>query len=152
MRAAVSFFGHMGMEMDPRELTDHEKARLKTIIALHKKHRDLIHSGKLERLESDGNSTDFGIVSHDKTQALYAYNSVTETKRTAPKKYHFKGIDETKSYRLNMIWPTDLKEYSESVLSKVENQVFTGQALSQFGMQLPIQFPQSALIFELNAV
>lgn len=152
MRAAVSFFGHMGMEMDPRELTEREKARLKTIIALHKKHRALIHSGKLERLESDGNSTDFGIVSQDKTQALYAYNSVTETKRTTPKKYHFKGIAENKSYRLNLIWPTDLKEYSDSVLSKVEGQVFTGQALSQFGMQLPIQFPQSALIFELNAV
>jgi alpha-galactosidase len=152
MRAGVAFFGHFGLEMDPRELTDHEVAALTSAIALHKKHRQLIHSGKLVRLDSDGNSVDFGIVSEDKSQALYAYNSVTETKRTMPKKYRFNNLDKHKNYRFNLIWPTQLNEYSESILSKIEGGVFSGELLVELGMQLPISFPQTTLIFELNAV
>jgi len=150
MRAGVSFFGHLGLEMDPRELNEHEMQALSDIIALHKKHRTLIHSGELIRLDTDGNSVDFGIVSSDKSHALYAYNSVTETKRTMPKKYRFTGLDATKTYQLNKIWPTSLKEYSPSILAKIEGQKISGQALIQVGMQLPISFPQTTLIFELK--
>ena len=152
MRAGVAFFGHMGIEMDPRELTDHEREQLTHVIALHKKHRALIHNGRVIRANSDGDSVDFGIVNDDQTQALFSYNSVNETKRTAPKKYRFNGLDATKKYQLDFIWPTKHKEFSTSVLSKVDGQVFTGEALMQFGMQLPISFPQTTLIFELNEV
>ncbi|MEQ3658990.1 MAG: alpha-galactosidase [Glaciecola sp.] len=152
MRAAVSFFGHMGLEMDLRELTEHEVTALQQVIALHKKHRSLIHSGNLIRLDTDGNSVDFGVVNQAQTKALYAYNSVTETKRTMPKKYRFQGLNPSTNYRLNLIWPTVLKEYSPSILSQIEGQIFNGQLLSDMGMQLPISFPQTSLIFELTAV
>jgi alpha-galactosidase len=152
MRAGVAFFGHMGIEMDPRELTDHEREQLTHVIALHKKHRSLIHNGRLFRANSDGDTVDFGIVNNDKTQALFSYNSVNETKRTAPKKYRFNGLDATKQYKLDFIWPTKHEEFSTSVLSKVDGQVFTGESLMQFGMQMPISFPQTTLIFELNQV
>jgi len=152
MRAGVSFFGHLGLEMDPRELSEHEMQVLSDSIALHKKHRTLIHSGELIRLDTDGNSIDFGIVSGDKSQALYAYNSITETKRTVPKKYRFTGLDAAKTYQFNKIWPTHLKEYSPSILAKIEGQQISGQALIQVGMQLPISFPQTTLIFELKEV
>lgn len=152
MRAGVSFFGHLGLEMDPRELSEHEMQALSDIIALHKKHRALIHSGELVRLDTDGNSVDFGIVNSDKSQALYAYNSITETKRTLPKKYRFTGLDAAKTYQFNKIWPTNLKEYSPSILAKIEGQKISGQALIQVGMQLPISFPQTTLIFELQEV
>lgn len=152
MRAAVSFFGHMGIEMDPRELTDEENSLLKNIIALHKKHRSLIHSGELIRINDDEFSVDFAIVNQDKTHALYAYNSIKEVDRTNQPKYRFVGLDTTKTYQLNLIWPTVLKEYSPSVIGQVNGQVFTGEALVNFGMQLPRLFPQSSLIFELKEV
>jgi len=152
MRAAVSFFGHMGIEMDPRELTDEEIEQLKVVIALHKKHRGLIHSGELHRLNENGDSIDFGIINNDQSQAIFAYNSVNETKRTTPPKYRFVGLNPDSNYRLDLIWPTALKEYSPSVISQINGQEFTGEALMQFGMQLPVLFPQSSLIFELNKV
>lgn len=152
MRAAVAFFGHMGLEMDPRELTEAECEQLTTIIALHKKHRQLIHSGELLRLSSDGDSINFGIINKDKSQALFAYNSVKETKRTIPPKYRFVGLAANKTYQLTLVWPTQLKEFSPSILSKIQGQKFTGEALMQLGMQLPVLFPQSSLIFELNIV
>jgi alpha-galactosidase len=150
MRAGVAFFGHMGIEMDPRELTEHEAEQLSHVIALHKKHRALIHDGQLIRANSDGDSIDFGVINEDQSQALFSYNSVNETKRTNPKKYRFNGLDATKSYKLDLIWPTKLTEYSPSILSKIQGKVFTGESLMQFGMQLPITFPQTTLIFELN--
>lgn len=152
MRAGVSFFGHLGLEMDPRELTEHEMTALSEVIKLHKKHRGLIHTGQLIRLDSDENSIDFGIINSDKSHALFAYNSVRETKRTVPKKFRFTGLDAAKKYQFNMIWPTRLKEYSRSILSKIEGQEFSGEALIQMGMQLPITFPQTSLIFELKEV
>lgn len=152
MRAGVAFFGHMGIEMDPRELTDHEREQLQEVIALHKKHRSLIHNGRLVRANSDGDSIDFALINNDKTQGLFSYNSVNETKRTAPKKYRFTGLEASKQYKFDFVWPSKHEEFSTSVLSKVNGKVFTGEALMQLGMQLPISFPQTTLIFELNAV
>lgn len=152
MRAAVAFFGHFGIEMDPRELNENEREQLIAIIALHKKYRALIHTGQLHRLNSEGEAVNFGIVNEDKSQALFAYNSITETARTTPAKYKFVGLAADKTYQLTLIWPTELKEYSSSVLSKINGKNFSGEALMQWGMQLPILFPHSSLIFELNEV
>lgn len=152
MRAAVSFFGHMGIEMDPRELTQEESSLLKEVIALHKKHRSLIHSGELIRMNDNPFSVEFGIINQDKSHALYAYNSIKEVDRTNQPKYRFIGLDEDKTYRLDLIWPTVLKEYSPSVIGQVNGKEFSGSALIHFGMQLPRLFPQSSLIFELTAV
>lgn len=152
MRAAVSFFGHMGIEMDPRELTQEESSLLKEVIALHKKHRSLIHSGELIRMNDNQFSVEFGIINQDKSHALYSYNSIKEVDRTNQPKYRFIGLDEDKTYRLDLIWPTVLKEYSPSVIGQVNGKEFSGSALIHFGMQLPRLFPQSSLIFELTAV
>ena len=152
MRAAVAFFGHMGMEMDPRELTEKEQQQLSQAVVLHKKHRALIHSGQLIRLDSDGDAINFGIINAEKSQALFAYNSVKETQRTTPPKFRFIGLEASKTYQLTLIWPSIVNEYSPSILSKINEQKFNGEVLMQFGMQLPVLFPQSALIFELNEV
>ncbi|WOT05026.1 alpha-galactosidase [Shewanella youngdeokensis] len=151
-RAAVAFFGHMGIEMDPRELTDSERSQLKHIIKLHKQHRALIHSGKLIRLDSDDLSINFGILNTDASRGLFAYNNINETPRTVPPKYRFAGLNPHAHYTLNKIWPTELFEYSSNVLSVIEGKTFTGEALMQIGMQLPITFPQTSIIFELNQV
>ena len=153
MRAAVALFGHMGIEMDPRELTDHERATLKEALALHKANRDLIHQGQLVRLHSDQNSVEFGMVSNDQTEALFSYNCVKETLRYMPNKFMFKGINPSFNYKLDLAWPTSkekVKEYSESVLSHALGQVYSGELLIEHGMQMPVLDPQSSLIFKLT--
>jgi alpha-galactosidase len=152
MRIAVSLFGSFGMEMDPRELNDKDKIALKAGADLYKKHRELLHSGRLYRFDQDGQSVDFGIVATDQSSALFAYNSVVESRRTMPKKYRFKGLNKQKQYRFNLVWPHEYEEYTPSLLQKVEGQVFSGEALMLFGMQLPITVPQTGLIFKLSQV
>ena len=150
MRIAVAMFGSLGMEMDPRELTQADKDALKAGLAVYKAHRELLHTGRLYRHDMDGQSIDFGIVAQDQSSALFAYNSVVESRRTIPKKYRFQGLDSSQTYRFNLIWPTELDEYTPSLLAQIEGQIFSGEALMQAGMQLPITFPQTSLIFKLT--
>jgi len=153
MRAAVAMFGHMGIEMDPRELIDDERDTLKEAIALHKEHRELIHTGQLVRLDTDGNSIEFGIVNEEKSLALYSYNSVTEPLRYMPNQFQFKGIDPNKQYCLELAWPVSkdkIKAYSKSILDKALGQIFSGELLIEHGMQMPVLFPQTSLVFKLT--
>jgi len=156
MRAAVAMFGHMGIEMDPRLLTDEEEVSLKAGLKLYKKHRGLIHSGELTRLqggkESSQTAINFAITNEDKTQGLYAFNQIEESVRYLPTSYKFTGLNPELNYRLDLVWPVELKEYSKSVTSEVNGQVFNGQILAEHGMQLPVVDPQSSLVFELTAV
>ena len=151
-RIAVALFGSMGMEMDPRELTPTDISYLQQGLAIYKEKRKLIHSGRLYRINLNGNSIDFGIVSDDKSEALFAYNSVVETRRTMPRKFRFVGIDNQAQYTIKMIWPIDLFEYSKSITSVIEGKTYSGEVLIQFGLQLPIVFPQTSLIFSLSKV
>ncbi|WP_298282505.1 alpha-galactosidase [Novosphingobium sp.] len=46
-RAAMAMSGHLGVEMDPRTLSDAERAELSDWIAFHKQWRDLLHQGQV---------------------------------------------------------------------------------------------------------
>jgi alpha-galactosidase len=151
-RIAVALFGSMGMEMDPRELTAKDINYLQQGLAIYKEKRKLIHSGRLYRIDLNGNSIDFGVVSNDKAEALFAYNSVVETRRTMPRKFRFAGLDSETQYNIKMIWPSELFEYSTSITSVIEGKTYSGEVLMQFGMQLPVVFPQTSLIFSLTKV
>lgn len=151
-RIAVALFGSMGMEMDPRELTPQDTKYLQEGLALYKANRALIHKGRLYRIDLNGNSIDFGVVNEDKSEALFAYNSVVETRRTMPRKYRFDGLDSQARYKLEMVWPSELHEFSRSIISLIQGKTYSGEVLMQFGMQLPIVVPQTSLIFSLTKV
>jgi alpha-galactosidase len=46
-RAAMAMTGHLGVEMDPRTLSDTERAELADWISFHKQWRDLLHQGRV---------------------------------------------------------------------------------------------------------
>lgn len=149
MRCAVALFGHMGFEMDPRLLSDEEKVTLQAAVKLYKKHRELIHSGRLQRLDSKNNEVNFGLVNAEQSRGLFAYNLVNETHKTLPGKFKFHGLAKDKQYKIKRIWPEELKEYSPSILTKIDDQIVSGEILVEHGMQMPLIDPQSSLIFEL---
>ena len=152
IRSAVALFGHMGIEMDPRELTEHEQSVLTDAISLYKKYRHITHGGDLFRMDDDGMNVKFGYVSKDKQDGIFAYNSVTETVRTTPNRFYFAGLDADKQYTIERVWPKKLKEYTPSILQQTQGQVFSGEVLMKYGMQLPVLFPQTALIYTVKAV
>jgi alpha-galactosidase len=160
MRASVTLFGHMGMEMDLRELTDEETFELKAMVALYKKHRQLVHSGDLFRLELPDYMHGLGIVAQDKSQALFSYSLIACSSATLPDQFHFAGLEKQARYQLDIIWPiksagnwpTASVFNFKTNLPDIDGKQFSGEILMQLGMQLPLLTPQSSLIFHLTKV
>lgn len=160
MRASVVLFGHMGMEMDLRELSEEETVELKAMIALYKKHRQLVHSGDLFRLELPEYMHGLGIVAQDKSQALFSYSLIACSSASLPDQYYFAGLEKHALYQLDIIWPIKAAENwpktavfnFKTNLPDIDGQQFTGEVLMQLGMQLPLLTPQSSLIFHLSRV
>jgi alpha-galactosidase len=139
-RAAVAMFGHMGLEVDLRELDDAEAATLQRAITLHKQQRPLLHHGRLVRLDLPEHLCGFGVVAPDCTQALFFYALLSSHPTTVPGRYRFAGLDAGARYRLGYQWPEPQQELG----------CFTGEALMSLGLELPLLRPQSARIFQLR--
>ncbi|MDP5029751.1 MAG: alpha-galactosidase [Paraglaciecola sp.] len=160
MRASVTLFGHMGMEMDLRELTDSEQIELRAMTALYKQHRNLVHSGDLFRLELPAYMHGLGIVAENKSHALFSYSLIECPPYTLPEQYLFAGLKAENHYKLDVIWPLKLSDnWPKSALFNfktnlpdIDGQVFSGELLMQLGLQLPLLTPQSSLIFQLTAM
>ena len=161
LRAAVTLFGHMGMEMDLRELNDDEFYLLQQAIELYKKHRQLVHSGDLFRLDLRAPMHGFGIVAQNKDEALYQYALLNEHSTSMPGSFYFNGLDTSRKYKLNIIWPLkrDGKHWPEesifgfdTALPTLDGMVFDGALLVNAGIQMPRLVPQSTLVFHLEAV
>ena len=56
-RAATAFFGHLGIEWNVLTMTDAERERLASVIAVHKQHRALLHGGTTWRLDTGDDAT-----------------------------------------------------------------------------------------------
>lgn len=160
MRASVVLFGHMGMEMDLRELTADEIVELKAMITLYKKHRHLVHSGDLFRLELPEYMHGLGIVSQDKSEALFSCSLVACSPASLPDQFFFAGLDKKALYELQIIWPTKSGEHwpkasvfnFKTNLPEIDGKQFSGELLMQLGMQIPLLTPQNSLIFHLTRI
>ena len=149
-RAGVAMFGHMGIEANLLCMEESEKDELKAAVALHKQHRQLIHSGDLVRLESGDNENSFGVISRDRHQALFSYALLDSHRNSAPGRLCFSGLDPEAQYEINIVWPLKPTSISTSILDVINGAVISGDALTNFGVQLPIILPQSLLIFYIQ--
>lgn len=160
MRASVALFGHMGMEMDLRELTEQEKVELKAMTTLYKKHRTLVHSGELYRLQLPDYANGFGIVAEDKSEALFSYSLIRGHTASLPDQMRFAGLEKEAIYQMDIIWPIKSGDHwpKESIfnfdtnLPFLDGQKFSGEALMQLGKQLPRLAPNSSLLYYLHKV
>ena len=148
-RAGVALFGDMGIEANLLTMDDAEKAELKAAVALHKKHRQLLHSGKLMRLDTEDYENSFGVISADKQEAIFSYGLLDGQPNSAPGRLRFPGLDASTLYTVNIIWPQQPSSYSKSILDIINGSVISGDALTKFGVQLPLMLPATLLVFHL---
>ena len=149
IRAGVALFGHMGIETNLLEMDDDQTKTLKAGVALHKKHRQLIHSGNLVRLDTQSNENGFGIVAQDGGEALFSYAQLDSFSHSVGGRLQFIGLDSDCLYEVSIVWPQEPKSYSKSILDVINGSVITGEALTNAGIQLPIMHPASLLVFHL---
>ena len=143
-------FGDMGIEANLLEMDADEKAELTAAVALHKQHRQLIHTGDLVRLDTQQFENSFGIVAADRQEALFSYALLASSPNTTTGRLHFRGLDANRLYTVNIIWPLQPSSSSASILDIINGSVISGDGLINAGLQLPIMQPETLLIFHLQ--
>ena len=156
MRVATAFFGHMGMELNLLRENAEDIETLKAGIALHKEYRALLHSGDFVRLDTPSHVNAVGVVSPDKTGAIFSWANLTGHRETLPGRLYFTELDPKKKYRVQIIWPSPMSSRTrpsivEAANLGAEGVVLPGEALMQMGLQVPLMNPETCLIYALKA-
>lgn len=150
-RFDVAMSARLGMEIQPKDMTDADKAFAGRAIAAYKKIRPVVQFGDLYRLVSPYDKK--GIAS-----LMYATSEKDKAVLFVYKTEHFlnqlmpdvvlSGLDENKTYRI-----TDLTPENEQKPSALNGKVISGKILKEAGLSvasaLRAEYSSLALLFEV---
>ena len=152
-RAGVAMTGHMGFEMDLRELDAGEEATLKRYTQFYKDNRGWLHRARQLRLQPAGDET----VAHMSVSAdgarFLLFSATLETIRSeTASPLRLAGLDPDGRYRL-ALWNRDEitrppTSFFASPIAGGAGLELTGRALMQAGFVLPLAFPDRMWIVE----
>jgi alpha-galactosidase len=152
-RCAVAFTGHMGMEIDLRELSPEELGTMQSWIARYKRYRNLLHRGAVRRLETDDPAIYAQVVIGDEGACFLLFVFFTETTLNSVQgPIRITGLDPGRLYELSL-WekpetPSPLMRSFDSPLNSETSVTVSGSFLEQVGIVLPVGFPDSAIVLE----
>jgi alpha-galactosidase len=154
MRCGTALMGHMGLELNLLSEPAEELAEIKAAIALHKRHRALLHNGVLHRLDMADYLCGMGVVAPDRSEALFSVAFLRGHHETLADRIHFTGLDAAARYRIRLVWPESWRAKSSPGIMEVlglggDGTVVSGEALMAVGMQLPLSLPETVLLFHL---
>lgn len=150
-RAATAMFGHLGVEWNVTKLTDEERIALRAVIALHKEHRKLLHSGDVVRFDTDPAYNAHGVYAPDRSEGIVAFAQLATARSLTPPPLRLPGLDDASTYRVEHLripgerWGSARVQPSWLAFG-VE---LTGRQLAAHGVQPPTLHPESALLFKL---
>lgn len=135
-RIDVAMSGRLGMEIQPKNMTDEEKALCKNAIAQYKTIRPVVQMGNIYRLLSPYDhkgAASLMYVSDNKDKAVfYWWKTETFVNQHLPR-VRMAGLDANKTYRI-----TELNRIDNKPLS-FEGKTFTGSYLMANGLELPYE-------------
>ncbi|MDX6251516.1 MAG: alpha-galactosidase [Kribbellaceae bacterium] len=152
-RATTALFGHFGIEWDISAASAEERKELAGWVALHKELRPLLHTGRVVR--ADRGSEDFllhGVVAQDGSRAVYSAVQLTQSITSDLGRVRLPGLDAKRTYRVSK--PATPGQQSRTAPWWVDGgQVeLNGAALAAVGVQVPAQWPESAILLEVHAI
>ncbi len=105
-RAAVAFFGVFGYELDPRHLSDAERAEIRSQVAFYREHREIFQRGRFLRLRSPLGADDAAwmVVAPDRRTAIVAHVRIMERPVPPPDRLRLRGLGPDLTYRVAP-WP-----------------------------------------------
>lgn len=154
-RARTALFGHMGLELDPRILSDAERAELRQHIALYKRFRSLLHGGRLWRFEL-GDPGAFGqiVVAEDGGAALAQLVRIDQAPFAHAPPVRLPGLTASARYRLELVepWPEPAARHLVDAGFWRAGPVLDGGALAEVGIRLPLAWPETIWLLHLERV
>ena len=148
-RFDVAMTGRLGMEIQPKNMTDAEKDFARKAIAAYKEIRPVIQQGDLYRLVSPYDRKGVAslmYVAPDKHQAVFfAYKMEHFVNQTVPV-LRMDGLDPDKHYRVTELNVSDKRPLA------VEGKVFSGRFLMDNGLNLPLRTEYASRCLRLDAI
>lgn len=134
LRCDVAMSGRLGMEIQPKNMTDDEKAFCREVISNYKKVRPVIQFGDLYRLHSPykgDNMASEMYVSSDKRQAVFFWWKLETFKNQHIPRVKMAGLNPNRMYKVHELNRIDLKPLS------CEGKTYSGAFLMQNGLEMP---------------
>jgi alpha-galactosidase len=154
LRGATALFGHFGIEADITALGQEDLAELTAWIGLYKRHRDLIHSGRMVRIDTPGDGAwMYGVVAADASAALMNYVQLDEPRSDQPVALRVPGLDQKRRYRLTDVTPGERRPGLGGLpLVEISDVEASGRALGEIGLALAPQRPLTPVLLLIEAV
>jgi alpha-galactosidase len=155
-RAITALFGHAGIEWDITRASENEIEVIKSWVALYKRKRNLLHSGKAIRVDHpDQNSYIYGVVAQDKSEALFAIAARDMSESTFPAMARIPGLDPLQIYNVRSIPDAGVartmqRGYPAWMLGE-DGVTLSGIELATIGLRPPILAPENAILIEIKA-
>ena len=133
-RCDVAMSGRLGMEIQPKNMTDDEKAFCRQVISDYKRVRPVIQFGDLYRLHSPyagDNLASLMYVSKDKQQAVFFWWKLETLKNQHVPRIKMAGLDPDKYYTVRELNRIDNKPLP------CEGKSYSGAFLMQTGLEMP---------------
>ncbi|MHA7861848.1 alpha-galactosidase [Tessaracoccus sp. Y36] len=138
-RAATALFGHLGIEWDLTQATGEELGALQLIIGFYKQVRELLHTGRLVRVDM-GSPHLFlkGVVTP--ARALFSLAVIDEPMMPELGEIRLPGLEPDSRYTVSLAGLGH------------ELGVMTGRQLASVGIRLAGRFPEVALLIDVERV
>ena len=133
-RIDVAMSGRLGMEIQPKNMTEQEKDICRKAIADYKRIRPVVQFGDIYRLVSPYDNRGFAsmmYVSEDGNQAVAYWWKIANFYDEHFPRLRFAGLDPERSYRVNELNRLDINPLS------FEGKTFTGRFLMESGLEIP---------------
>ena len=154
-RAATALFGHFGIEWDLRTAAEDDLAALTGAIDVYKAWRDVIHAGRMVRVDHpDPASQVTGVVAHDGGRAIFSWATLATSAAETPPPVRLPGLDPERLYRVRTAVPVPDAHVIERGAPAwlAEGAVLSGTALAVLGLPVPILNPEHAILITAEAI
>lgn len=164
-RSITAMFGHLGIEWNLLDTTNDEREMLKGVLALHKEHRTLLHTGTVWQLDcADPGLHAACVVAQDSGEALLSVAQLTIARYATPERIKIPGLDPDGSYDISLLTladspaasghPTDSSNLGLATAQPAWTQngirAVSGLLLETFGLQVPALDPESAVLIHIK--
>jgi alpha-galactosidase len=156
-RAAVAFFGVLGYELDPRHLTEAERAAIRDQVAFYTAHREVLQYGRFHRLrspfEGDRNTAAWMSIAEDARRAVVGWYRILNRADPGPERLRLRGLDPARRYRVTP-WPAigDRLEQVNALVRGGDDLMHVGLFFEADRHEAPTLGDFHARVFALDAV
>ena len=155
-RAGTAMFGHFGIEWDLRTASVQDRARMTEWVTLYKEHRELLHSGRVVRVDHPDPAVQVhGVVSDAGDEALFAIVAVATSTWSPTGPVRLPGLAPVGRYRVTPVsLAAEVPAYGDAAPTPwwAGQPVLSGAVLAQHGLQVPALLPEQLVLVHLVQV